>query len=67
MSQASFIQTVIRVCEKVHHAETAQLIQRTERAADEDDPMVPRYGAEVSGFTIENVLKRKDFELLDLL
>jgi hypothetical protein len=43
MSQASFIQTVIRACEKVRHAETAQLIQRNERAADEDNPMV-HYG-----------------------
>ena len=40
MSQASFIQTVIRACEKVRHAETAQLIQRNERAADEDGPIV---------------------------
>jgi hypothetical protein len=31
---------VIRACEKVRHAETAQLIQRNERSADEDDPMV---------------------------
>jgi hypothetical protein len=30
-------------CEKVRHAETEQLIQRNERAADEGDPMV-HYG-----------------------
>ena len=43
MSQTSFIQTVIRACEKVRHAETTQQIQRNKRAADEDDPMV-HYG-----------------------